>query len=70
MSIKQPPIFDPNEDDNYTELKSDIEIWQLFTDIRDIKQGPAVYLTLRGRARDAVRGLTAGEIGAAMESQT
>ena len=65
MSIKQPPIFDPNEDDDYTEWKSDIEIWQLFTDIRDIKQGPAVYLTLRGRARDAVRGLTAGEIGAA-----
>ena len=65
MSIKQPPVFDPEENDDYTSWKADVEIWQLYTNIAAEKQGPAVYLSLKGQARDAVRGLTAAEIGVA-----
>ena len=62
MSLKQPPIFDPDEDDDYSRWKADIDMWLLCTDLSGIKQGPAVYLSLRGRARDAVRGFTAAEV--------
>ena len=63
MSIKQPPVFNP-EDDDYTSWKADLEIWQMYTDINSRKQGPAVYLSLKGRARDAIRGVTTDQIGA------
>ena len=65
MSIKQPPVFDPEEDDDYAAWKTDVEIWQLYTDTAAVKQGPAVYLSLKGRARYAVRGLAPAEIGIA-----
>ena len=38
-------------------------IWQLFTDLKKEKHGPAVYLSLSGRARDCVRDLKPEEIG-------
>ena len=62
MSSKHAPIFDPDQDDNYSAWKADVEIWQVFTDVPTVKQGPAVYLALKGRARDAVRWLTAKDL--------
>lgn len=64
-SIKQPPVFNPSEDDDYASWKADVEIWQTCTSVEATKQGPAVYLSLRGRAKDAARGLTAAELGVA-----
>ena len=65
MSLKQPPVFDPKEDDDYAAWKTDVEIWMTCTSVEAAKQGPAVYLALRGRAKDAARGVSAAELGVA-----
>ena len=56
--IKSPPVFCPEEDDDYRTCKSDVEVWQLYTKEDKFKQGPAVYLSIKGKARDAVRGMS------------
>ena len=53
-SLKQPPVFNPDGGDNYADWKNDLEVWCMLTDGK-INQGPAVYLSLQGDARDAVR---------------
>ena len=55
--IKCPPVFCPEEDDDYWMWKSDIEVWQLYTKEDKCRQGPAVYLSLKGKASGAVRGM-------------
>ena len=65
MSIKSPPVFHPETDDDYVSWKSDIAIWKLYTDTKPEKLGAAVYLALQGKAREAVRVITAEEIGVA-----
>ena len=62
QSLKTPPIL--VDEAGYREWKDDLEIWELFTDLDKVKRGPAVYLTLSGRARDCVRELTKEQIGA------
>ena len=59
--MKAPPVFDDDED--YSSWRNDVEIWQMFTELPAKKQGPAVYLSLKGRAREAVRDLSPIEIG-------
>ena len=59
--IKAPPIF--NEEEDYLNWKNYLEVWKLFTDTEKKKMGPAVYLTLTGRAREAVRDLKPADIG-------
>ena len=59
--IKAPPVF--NEEEDYLNWKNDLEVWKLFTDTEKKKMGPAVYLTLTGRAREAVRDLKPADIG-------
>ena len=56
MAFKQPPVFDPKEDDDYASWKADVEIWKTCTSVEPVKQGAAVYLA---------RGLTAAQIGVA-----
>ena len=63
LNIKAPPVFHPEEDDDYQSWKNDIKIWRLFTETKKEKIGAAVYLSLRGKAREVVRSLTAEEIG-------
>ena len=60
MSSKQPPTFDP-ERDSYENWKHDIEVWRLFADEKVMK-GPAVYLSLQGDARSAVRHLKPADL--------
>ena len=36
----------------YEEWLKAIEIWQAFTGLTDEKQGPAIFLTLEGKARE------------------
>ena len=50
---KMPPKLD--DEVNFTEWRSDIDVWLLFTDIDKKKLGPAIYPALEGKARDVVR---------------
>ena len=60
-NIEAPPVL--KEEDDFLSWKNDIEVWQLFTDMEAEKQGPAVYLTLTGRAREGVCGLLPADLG-------
>ena len=55
--IKCLPVF-CLEDDNYRTWKSHVEVWQLYTKADKCRQGPLVYLSLKRKARDAVRGMS------------
>ena len=61
--LKSPPNFDP-ERDNYEQFKKDIALWELLTELDNKKKGPAVYLSLKNKAREAVRNLPIEEISA------
>ena len=61
QQLKMPPVL--VDEDGYGEVLNDVRIWQLFTDLEKKKQGPALYLTLTGRARECVRELTPEVIG-------
>ena len=54
-NMKSSPIFNPDEDDNYCAWKNDPEVWQAFTKEEPKRQRPAMYLLLKGKAREAVR---------------
>ena len=60
-NIKNPPVL--SDDSNYTEWKADLAMWERCTDLVANKRGPAVYLSLSGRAREAVRNMTAAQLG-------
>ena len=59
-NVKMPPRLEA--EDTYLEWTNDLKIWQLFTDLEIERQGPAVYLSLTGRARECVRDLTPEQI--------
>lgn len=54
-NIKAPPIFNPVED-NYCAWENGVDVWQAFTKEESKLQGPAVFLFLKGRARETARG--------------
>ena len=58
-AIKNPPTFKPDEGDDYGNWKKDVEVWRLFTKEEKSRLGAALYLSLSGTARDAVRGISA-----------
>ena len=60
-SLKSPPQFDP-DNDNYEQFKKDLQIWDLVTDLEAKKRGPAVYLSLNKKVREAVRSLSVEQI--------
>ena len=62
--LKYPPVFDPDEDDDYVSWKNDVEIWKLNTSEDKKKLGSAIYLSLKGKARDAVRELKPQDLNA------
>lgn len=51
-SFKSPPSMRSGL--SYEDWKKEITIWKSFTDLDSTKQGPALYLSLEGRTRDAV----------------
>ena len=61
-SLKQPPEYDPSGGDSYIEWKNDLEVWRQFTKEDKKRQGPAVYLCLKGEAREAVRSIEVKDI--------
>lgn len=46
-----PPVFDENI--SWIDYKKEIKIWQALTDLPAKKQGPSLYLSLKGKAREA-----------------
>ena len=48
---------------NYIDWKYDITVWQMFTDLEKAKQGPALYLSLEGKALECARGIDIQKIG-------
>ena len=51
-SYKNPPEM--RDDLLYSDWKKELSIWEDFTELAKNKQGPAVYLTLKGKARETV----------------
>ena len=49
--IKAPPAL--SKSTSYETWLKELEIWQAFTDLSIEKQGPAIFLTLEGKAREA-----------------
>ena len=49
VNYKNPPEM--REDLLYADWKTELEIWRSFTDLAKAKQGPAVFLSLMGKAR-------------------
>ena len=57
-NLKNPPAYNPErEGDDYASWKTDVEVWQMVSTLDKAKQGPALYLSLEGSARDKVRGI-------------
>ena len=50
---RDPPTF--TKDMTFDDYKKDVEIWKACTDLAVDKQGPILYLSLQGTARDIVR---------------
>ena len=61
-NIKAPPSL--SKCSSYEAWLKEIQIWQAFTDLADVKQGPAIFLTLEGRSREAVLELDVSKISA------
>lgn len=62
MSAKYalPPEF--REDVSWIDYKKEIKIWQALTDLHAKKQGPSLYLSLKGKAREAALEIDIDEI--------
>ena len=54
--MKEPPVFNPDGGDSYSNWKNDVKVWCLLCKYKD-KTGPAVYISLKGDAKDAVRSI-------------
>ena len=60
INVKAPPVMP--EDATFEEWKKEIQVWRLVTDLAKEKQGPAVLLSLKGRAREAALELEVSEL--------
>ena len=58
-------IGPPNYDEKiYTwkEYKKEVDVWATLTNLRKPKQGPALWMALKGKAKEAVQEMTLDEI--------
>ena len=60
-ALKTPPLL--TDDVNYQDWRTDLEVWEMLTELGAKKKGPALYLSLEGKARDCLRELTPAVIG-------
>ena len=60
INVKAPPVM--REDATFEEWKKEIQVWRLVTDLAKEKQGHAVLLSLKGRAREAALELEVSEL--------
>ena len=61
-NIKYSTILNPDEDYDHCACKNDVEVWQAFTKEETKRQGPAVYLPPKWRAREPVRGISINDL--------
>ena len=61
-SWKAPPTFNPDGGDSYLGWKHDLEVWKMYTKEEPKDQGLAVYGSLMGDARIAVRGIKVADL--------
>ena len=47
-----PPVF--TENISWLDYKKELKIWQALTDLSAMKQDPSLYLSLTGKAKEAV----------------
>ena len=59
-SIKDPPVL--NDEKSFNDWKKELEFWQIATDVKPEKQGATVFLSLKGKSREAVLEMSAAEI--------
>ena len=62
-SYKAPPEL--NDEKSFKDWKKEIEIWQLATEVNKEKQAAMIFLSLKGKSREAVLELDKDIIGAA-----
>ena len=62
MSLKHPPNFSPEDGDDYSNWRKDAEVWTKFTTEAKEKHGAVIYLSLKGTAREAVRGISVADL--------
>ena len=61
-NIKAPPKL--SKSSTYESWQKELQIWQAFTTLDKKKQGPAIFLTLSGKAKEAILELEVAEISA------
>ena len=62
--MKEPPVFNPDGGDSYSNWKNDVQVWSLLCSDKK-KVGPAVYISLKGGAKDAVRSIAIDDLAKA-----
>ena len=60
--FKAPPSL--NKDITYSNWKKELRIWEAFTNLKDEKKGPAIFLALNGQAREAALEIPVEELTA------
>ena len=58
---KNPPVL--TDESCYQTWVRDIKVWRMLTDLKKEKYGPAIYLSIFGKARDAVSAIETEDIG-------
>ena len=51
-NVKNPPLLENST--TYENWEKSLKLWQLVTDLKPAQQGPAIVLSLEGKAKDAV----------------
>ena len=59
-SFKTPPAL--SKSSSYENWKKELEVWQALTDLVKTKQGPAILLSLEGKAKDTILELNISDI--------
>ena len=59
--MKAPPLFD-SEAGSYERWKEDLAIWQMLSDLSGPKQAQYLYLSLNGKAKEALGDVKAADL--------
>ena len=59
--ILTPPDFDENKT-TWREYKKEVEVWSSLTSLSQEKQGPALWMALKGKAKEAVKEMEISDI--------
>ena len=60
-NAKTPPVL--TDEGCYQTWVRDVKVWRMLTELKKEKHGPAIYLSLSGKSRDAVSSIEPDDIG-------